>query len=148
AGPTVVDVAANAAFYYGLMSVLPHAERPIWSQMSFAAAEENLNSAARYGLDARLYWPGIGEVPADELILRKLLPMAYEGLDRWGVDRDVSERLLGVIEGRCLTGRTGAAWQVEKVRAVGGGRHRALRAMTLEYLDRMHSNAPVHTWEV
>ncbi|WP_336213065.1 glutamate--cysteine ligase [Nonomuraea sp. LPB2021202275-12-8] len=148
AGPSVVDVAANAAFYYGLMSILPHIERPIWSQMSFAAAEENLTSAARHGLDARLYWPGMGEVPASELILRRLLPMAHEGLARWGVDGAVADRLLGVIEGRCLTGRTGATWQVDKVRALGGDRHEALRAMTLEYIERMHTNEPVHTWAV
>lgn len=148
AGPSVLDIVANAAFYYGLMSVLPHHERPIWSQMSFAAAEENLYSAARHGLEARLYWPGLGEVQADELILRRLLPLAYEGLDRWGVAPEVAARLLGVIEGRCLTGRTGAAWQVEKVRAVGGDRQEALRAMTLDYLARMHANQPVHTWEV
>ncbi|MGN9786665.1 glutamate--cysteine ligase [Nonomuraea sp. ZG12] len=148
AGPSVLDVAANAAFYYGLMSVLPHAERPIWSQMSFAAAEENLATAARHGLDARLYWPGLGEVPAAELILRRLLPMAHEGLARWGVDGAVADRLLGVIEGRCLTGRTGATWQVDKVRALGGDRHEALRAMTLEYIERMHTNEPVHTWAV
>ncbi|HLU74052.1 MAG TPA: glutamate--cysteine ligase, partial [Nonomuraea sp.] len=109
---------------------------------------ENLYSAARHGLEARLYWPGLGEVQADELILRRLLPLAYEGLDRWGVDPEVAGRLLGVIEGRCLTGRTGAAWQVEKVRAIGGDRQEALRAMTLDYLARMHANQPVHTWEV
>ncbi|MFE0146475.1 glutamate--cysteine ligase [Nonomuraea sp. NPDC059007] len=148
AGPTVLDVAANAAFYYGMMAVLPYAERPIWSQMSFAAAEDNLNTAARHGIDARLYWPGAGEVPAVELILRRLLPMAHEGLERWGVDKAVAERLLGVIEGRCLTGRTGATWQVEKVRAIGGDRHEALRRMTLEYIERMHTNEPVHTWPV
>jgi gamma-glutamyl:cysteine ligase YbdK (ATP-grasp superfamily) len=148
AGPSVVDIAANAAFYYGLMAVIPHAERPIWSQMSFAAAEDNLNSAARHGLDARLYWPGLGEVPAGELILRRLLPLAHEGLDKWGVDRPVADRLLGVIEGRCLSGRTGATWQVERARAHGGDRHEALRAMTLEYIERMHGNEPVHTWDV
>ncbi|MEU8247063.1 glutamate--cysteine ligase [Nonomuraea sp. NPDC048916] len=148
AGPTVVDIAANAAFYYGLMRVLPYAERPIWSRMSFAAAEENLATAARYGLDSRLYWPGVGEVPAAELILRRLLPMAREGLAQWDVDGAVADRLLGVIEGRCLTGRTGATWQVDKVRAIGGDRHEALRLMTLEYIERMHGNEAVHTWEV
>ncbi|GAA3414382.1 hypothetical protein [Streptosporangium vulgare] len=61
AGPSVADVAANAAFYYGLMRVLPYAERPVWTRMSFAAAEDNLHAAARYGLDARLFWPGLGE---------------------------------------------------------------------------------------
>ncbi|GAA0926573.1 glutamate--cysteine ligase [Nonomuraea longicatena] len=147
-GPTVLDVAANAAFYYGLMRVLPHAERPVWSRMSFTAAEDNLRAAARHGLDARLYWPGVGEVPAAELVLRRLLPLAHEGLALWGVDAAVADRLLGVVEGRCLTGRTGATWQVEKVRAVGGERHEALRAMTLAYIELMHTNEPVHTWPV
>ncbi|MFI7698348.1 glutamate--cysteine ligase [Nonomuraea sp. NPDC049480] len=148
AGPSVADIAANAAFYYGLMRVLPYAERPIWSQMSFQAAEDNLGAAARNGLESRLYWPGMGEVPAAELILRRLLPMAYEGLAEWGVDRPVADRLLGIIEGRCLTGRTGASWQVDRVRAHGGDRHEALRAMTLDYIEHMHTNEPVHTWEV
>ncbi|MFB9206979.1 glutamate--cysteine ligase [Nonomuraea spiralis] len=148
AGPTVADIAANAAFYYGLMRVLPSAERPIWSQMSFRTAEDNLAAAARHGLDARLYWPGLGEVPAAELILRRLLPMAREGLAEWGVNAPVADRLLGIVEGRCLTGRTGATWQVERVRAQGGDRHEALRRMTLDYIERMHGNDPVHTWDV
>ncbi|MEV1166811.1 glutamate--cysteine ligase [Nonomuraea sp. NPDC049784] len=148
AGPSVADVVANAAFYYGLMRVLPYAERPIWSQMSFQAAEDNLSAAARQGLDARLYWPGMGEVPASELILRRLLPMAHEGLTKWGVNGPIADRLLGIIEGRCLTGRTGASWQVESVRAHGGDRHEALRSMTLGYIERMHANEPVHTWDV
>ncbi|MGP4095622.1 glutamate--cysteine ligase [Nonomuraea sp. KM90] len=148
AGPSVVDIAANAAFYYGLMRVMPYDERPIWSQMSFRAAEDNLGAAARHGLDARLYWPGMGEVPAAELILRRLLPMAHDGLVKWGVHGPVADRLLSVIEGRCLSGRTGATWQVDRVRAQGGDRHEALRAMTLEYIERMHTNEPVHTWDV
>ncbi|WP_432869831.1 glutamate--cysteine ligase [Microbispora rosea] len=145
AGPTVADIAANAAFYYGLMRVLPAAERPVWTRMSFAAAEDNLRNAARYGLDARLYWPGLGEVPASELILRRLLPMAYHGLDLWEVDPVQRDRLLGIIERRCVTGRTGADWQVRAACAFGGD-HEALRRMTLRYLEHMHTNEPVHTW--
>ena len=61
AGPTVADIMANAAFYYGLVRALAEAERPIWTQMSFAAAAENLHEAARHGLDAHLYWPGLGD---------------------------------------------------------------------------------------
>ena len=86
AGPTVVDVLANAAFYYGLVKVLAEADRPVWSQMSFSAAEENFHSGARDGIDAKIYWPGVGEVPATELVLRRLLPLAHRGLEEWGVD--------------------------------------------------------------
>src|SRR6201990_2805313 len=104
AGPTVVDTMANAAFYFGVVRMLADAERPLWSQMSFAAAASHLGAAARGGLDARLYWPGDGEVTPDELVLRRLLPMAHEGLRSWGVAADVRERFLGVIEGRAKTG--------------------------------------------
>jgi gamma-glutamyl:cysteine ligase YbdK (ATP-grasp superfamily) len=150
AGPTVADVVANAAFYYGLVRTLAEAERPIWTQMSFAAAAENLREAARLGLDAHLYWPGLGEVPASELVLRRLLPLAREGLASWGVNPDHAQRLLGIIQQRCLTGQNGAAWQIATA-ATLAKRHRAdrpeaLRLMTQRYIEHMHSNEPVHTW--
>ncbi len=150
AGPSVADVMANAAFYYGLIRSLADAQRPIWTQMSFATAAENLHEAARQGMDARLYWPGLGEVPVAELVLRRLLPLAREGLSRWGVDPDSAGRLLGIIEQRCLTARTGAAWQVAVTQAIsersGADRPEALREMTQRYIEHMHSNEPVHTW--
>ena len=152
AGPTVTDVVANAAFYYGLVHMLAEAERPIWSQMSFAAAHDNLREGARHGLDARLYWPGLGEVPAAELILRRLLSLAHAGLCCRGVDATEAERLLGVIEQRCLTGRTGATWQTETVHALqessGLDRDTALHEMTQRYLKLMQTGEPAHTWPV
>src|SRR6478735_5631237 len=84
AGPTVIDTMANAAFYFGLVRALAEAERPLWSQMSFSAAEENFHVAAQHGIDSRVYWPGIGEVSATVLVLRRLLPLAREGLSTWG----------------------------------------------------------------
>jgi hypothetical protein len=99
---------------------------------------------------ARLYWPGLGEVTPDELVLRHLLPMADEGLRRWKVAADVRERYLGVIEGRAKTGRNGAAWQVATVERLEDGgldRPKALAEMLRRYCTLMHSNEPVHTWE-
>src|SRR5580692_2388675 len=151
AGPSVVDVMANAAFYYGLVRSLAESERPIWTQMSLSTAAENLHEAARHGLDAHLYWPGVGDTPVAELILRRLLPMAREGLARWGVGQAEADRLLGIIEQRCLTGQTGAAWQIATVAEFcrdGCDRPEALRRMTLRYIEHMHTNAPVHTWPV
>uniref|UniRef100_UPI0030F5ACD5 glutamate--cysteine ligase n=1 Tax=Nocardioides salarius TaxID=374513 RepID=UPI0030F5ACD5 len=148
AGPTVVDTVANAAFYYGLVRALVDSPRPLWSQMSFSAAEENLHVAAQQGIDAQIYWPGVGQVPATELVLRRLLPMAHEGLESWGVEADVRDRLLGIIEQRCLTGVNGAEWFVERMRRRRGeDRYDALRATVLEYRERMHTNEPVHTWD-
>jgi hypothetical protein len=150
AGPTVVDSVANAAFYYGLVRVLADADRPLWTQMSFSAAEENFHACARAGIDARVYWPGVGEVPAAELVVRRLLPMAHEGLDRWGVDAPDRDRLLGIVERRCVEGRNGASWQAATFHRLYERLDRldALREMTVRYRELMHSNEPVHTWPV
>jgi hypothetical protein len=150
AGPTVVDVVANAAFYYGLVHELAAADRPIWSQMSFAAAGANLMEGARHGLDAEVYWPGSGLVPVTELALRTLLPLAATGLERCGVSSGDVGRFLSIIEQRCLTRRNGATWQVSSVHELQHGgvtdRCEALRLMTQGYIERMNANEPVHTW--
>ncbi|MEQ4207173.1 glutamate--cysteine ligase [Actinopolymorpha sp. B17G11] len=152
AGPTVVDVLANAAFYFGLVRQLAEADRPLWSQMSFDAAAENFVRGARHGIGAEQYWPGSGWLQAAELVLRKLLPLAHEGLASWGVDRAQRERLLGVIEQRCLSGQNGAAWQVATFHRIYDrgriSRLDALREMVRRYLEYMSTNAPVHTWPV
>jgi gamma-glutamyl:cysteine ligase YbdK (ATP-grasp superfamily) len=149
AGPTVIDVLANAAFFFGAMRGLTELDRPVWSQMSFAAAEENLYAGARLGMDSQLYWPGNGWVRPDELVLRKLLPLAHDGLRSCGMSDAARERYLTVIEQRCVTRRTGASWQratVQKLTRQGVDRPTALASMLRSYIEHMHSNQPVHAW--
>ena len=148
AGPTVADTVANAAFYFGLVRALAENERPLWSQMSFSAAEENFHVAAQQGIDAQIYWPGVGQVRVTELVLRRLLPLAHEGLAAWGVEQAAADRLLGIIEQRCLTGINGAEWFVNRMGQLGDlDRYDALRRTLLDYRERMHTNEPVHTWD-
>ncbi len=150
-GPTVVDMVANAAFFYGAQRALAEADRPVWTQMSFQAAEENMYAGARRGFDAQLYWPGIGWIPPDELVLRVLLPLAHEGLRRSDVSDEARERYLGIIEQRCLTRRTGAAWQREYVLRAeerGAERETALNRMLSRYLELSATETPVHTWSL
>src|SRR3954470_1451178 len=150
AGPTVVDTMANAALYFGLVRTLADHERPLWSQMSFSAAEENFHVAARQGIEAQVYWPGLGQVPATELVVRRLLPMARAGLDAWGVQPEERDRLLAIVEQRCVVGQNGASWFAgrfsERLSRNAGDRLNALRSTLNEYRDHMHTNAPVHTW--
>jgi hypothetical protein len=149
AGPTVIDMLANSAFYYGMLRSLSEEQHPLWARMSFAEAQANFLEAARNGMDARLRWPGLGEVTAPELVLGTLLPMADQGLRQWGVDVEVRDRFLGVIEGRAKSGRNGARWQVSTVRALqeaGMTRPAALAEMLRRYCEHMHANQPVHTW--
>jgi gamma-glutamyl:cysteine ligase YbdK (ATP-grasp superfamily) len=149
AGPTVVDMLANAAFYFGLVHSLAEADRPLWSQLPFSAAEENFHKCCQDGIGAAIWWPRLGEVYAANLVRDQLLLRAHAGLESFGVDENVRERLLGIIEQRCRTGQTGSAWQTEMVRrleATGLDRISALQEMTQRYVGYMHSNEPVHTW--
>jgi hypothetical protein len=152
AGPTVVDMLANAAFYFGLARELAEADRPIWSQLTFSAAEDNFHAAARRGIAATVHWPRLGEVRVTDLVLDTLLPKAYAGLDRFGVDAAQRDRLLGIIEQRCRLQRNGAVWQTEAVwraqHVRGLSREAALHDMLLCYSDLQHGNEPVHTWPI
>jgi glutamate-cysteine ligase len=153
AGPTVVDVLANGAFYYGLLRALVEQDRPLWSQMSFSAAFDNFEAGARRGIESHLYWPGMGEVPVTELVLRRLLPLAHQGLSAWGVDAPIADRLLGIVERRCTTHQNGAEWQAKTFHRIDDqrqplDRRDSLREMLRRYVAHMHSNEPVHTWPV
>ncbi len=150
AGPTVVDTMANAAFFAGLVRALADDDRPIWTQMSFQAANESFVAGIKDGIGAEVYWPQVGQVRVAELVVRKLLPLAAEGLRRWEVDEAEIGRLLDIIERRCLRLRNGATWQTAEVarrEEAGASRSEALRGMLARYIELMHSNAPVHTWE-
>ncbi len=150
AGPTVVDMLANAAFYFGLVRELAEADRPVWTQLTFSAAEQNFHTAARDGIASTVWWPRLGELPVTDLVLEKLLPKAYDGLDRFGVDPVTRDRLLGVIEARCASRRNGAVWQVETVKMLERERNMdrlsALREMLRRYGTNLADNEPVHTW--
>ncbi|MDI2129730.1 glutamate--cysteine ligase [Yinghuangia seranimata] len=152
AGPTVADIIANSAFYYGVLRSLVEDETPVWRRMPFEQAAENFHTGARLGIEAPIGWPGFGRVPVTELVLRELLPRAYRGLDAWGIDPRERDEYLGIIEQRCLRRTNGAAWQSAMFHhardRMGLDRLGALRAMTLRYAEHMRDGEPVHTWPV
>ncbi|MEU9183601.1 glutamate--cysteine ligase [Streptomyces sp. NPDC048484] len=157
AGPTVIDVVANAVFYYGLVRALAAEARPVWTRLPFEAAASNFDRACRYGIDAQLEWPrrgrhgGVTRMPAVELVRDELLPLAAAGLDAWGVEPADRDLYLGVIEERCKRGVNGASWQsrtFHRALESGMGRNAALAATTKRYSELMHLGEPVHTWPV
>jgi hypothetical protein len=152
AGPTVVDMLANAAFALGLtLALAPEAGR--WTRrLAFQQAHHNFYRAAQLGLGAELAWPlgpdgQAGALPAGELALR-LLPTAAQGLEAAGVAAEEAGRLLEVVEARVAAGQTGAAWQRQALAALEPrlGRERALTAMLERYLELQWAGDPVHTW--
>ncbi|MFE7135872.1 glutamate--cysteine ligase [Streptomyces sp. NPDC057638] len=156
AGPTVTDVIANAAFYYGLVRALADEPRPVWNRLPFETAAENFDTACRHGIEAELSWPrpgrgGITQAPVVKLVRDELLPLAAAGLDAWNIEPSDRDRYLGVIEERCKRRMNGATWQAETFhRALDAGLERApaLAATTRRYCELMHEGEPVHTWPV
>ena len=70
-------------------------------------------------------------------------------LERMGVATETRDRLLGIVEQRCITGRNGATWLIEEFQhhlAADADRDAAMRATTLSYETHMHGGEPVHTW--
>lgn len=151
AGPTAVDMVANACFYYGLIERLTSSGRPIWTKMPFAEAEKNFFDASKHGIEANLTWPGLGKMSATELISDHLLAEAAEGLAALGLRRQVRDHYLSIIKGRCDTQQNGASWQVavtEKFEEAGHSRTEALHQMFGLYVDNAEQNQPVHTWAI
>jgi gamma-glutamyl:cysteine ligase YbdK (ATP-grasp superfamily) len=152
AGPTVLDMLANAALLVGLSLSLANRD-PDWTyQLSFERAEHNFLEAARHGLAAELSWPlersgGVTTLPVDELV-SELLPGARDGLVHAGVASDEADHLLDVIASRVATKQTGATWQRSTLAAVEPvlGRDAGITAMFEQYLEYAASEEPVHTW--
>ena len=158
AGPTVTDVIANAAFYYGLVRALAEESRPVWTRLPFAAAARELRhrvpprhrgrAAAGRG---RAVPADSTEVPAVTLVRDELLPLAAAGLDAWNIEPADRDLYLGVIEERCRRRVNGASWQVDtfhRALDAGLGRDAAFAATTRRYSELMHQGEPVHTWPV
>jgi hypothetical protein len=154
AGPTVVDMLANAAFLLGVtLALAPDAGG--WTRtLPFQQAHHNFYRAAQLGLGAELAWPlgpgwRVRTLPAAELV-RLLLPTARRGLERAGVAGDEIDRLLAVIQARARSGQTGAAWQRHMPALLQPrlGRDEAFAAMLERYLVHQAAGRPVHTWPV
>jgi hypothetical protein len=151
AGPTTIDMAANAAFLVGL-TLAAAEDTATWIRLlPFEQARDNFLDAARHGMDAALLSPfnrsGIARVPARDLARRLLEPARQALLDR-DVEADDVDHLFVLLGERIATGRTGATWQRQATAALEPrlGRERALVAMTERYVDAMRSGEPVHTW--
>ena len=152
AGPTVIDMLANAAFLLGLTLALA-VDTDCWvPRVAFQQAHHNFYRAAQLGLEARQAWPlgpegRVRMVPAAELVPR-LLPAARQGLEDAGVAAGEVDQLLTVVEARAATGQTGAAWQRRALAVLEPrhGRERGLTAMLEQYLEHQRTGEPVHTW--
>ncbi len=150
-GPTIVDEVANAAFWLGMMKGMPPEYAHIDQRMEFDVAKRNFHYAARLGLGANFYWAGSDkQIRSDELIIKELLPIAREGLANANIDQADIDRLLGIIEERVSTGKTGSQWALDGFNQLTKevGADEALVAITAGMSRRQQEGQPVHTWDL
>jgi len=143
-GPSMMDLVANMAFYFGLVESMAQQEEPPEMRLDFAMARDNFYQAARYGLDSHIQWLDGNSIRVKKLVLEVLLEQAWEGLEHLGIATDEIHRWLGIIENRVISGQTGSAWQRAWVHQHGRDMHQLLQA----YIERQRSGIPVHEWSI
>jgi len=149
-GPTPIDEIANSAFWIGCMLGQPDDLKDLPAIFEFDDVKSNFLRAARQGLSAQFEWVGNRTIPAQELILNELIPMAKEGLANTGVADEDIERYIGIIEERVKTKKTGSQWLLESFDKIKkqGNKDEALVAVTAGLFNRQQSDTPVHTWDL
>jgi gamma-glutamyl:cysteine ligase YbdK (ATP-grasp superfamily) len=152
AGPSAMDMAANAAFLIGLTLGLARDARRLVCALTFGQARRNFYEAARHGLDAELLWP-TGTAPSPRsvraaMLVPELLSVAREALLASALDAAEVDALLAVIAARVTRGGTGARWQRRTLAYLERSmtRERALRELVARYLEHAASGRPVHEW--
>ncbi|MDE1460340.1 glutamate-cysteine ligase family protein [Spartinivicinus poritis] len=154
AGPTLIDMSANALFAIGCaMAVLPDIKH-LTSVLPFNYAEHNFYRAAKYGMDARLVWPAKTQVHLHEEsvlhIAKHLLPKAFHALETTELCHTEIKRLMNVIQGRIEQRICGAKWQrlVTNHLLKSNNREEAFAEMLTRYIQGYRSGKPVCEWSI
>jgi CBS domain-containing protein len=149
-GPTVIDEIANAAFFFGMMAGMTEQVKDIRELLTFADVKANFLAAARDGIRAQMNWFNDTHLPAKQLVLEQLLPLAREGLQESGIDQDDIDRYLGVLEHRVTQRRTGARWALESLEIMGdsGTQDQRLRCIVNSMVEQQATGEPICNWEL
>lgn len=147
-GPTVIDEMANGAFFFGLMNGMSRRYPDIRKVLNFADVKANFLAAARDGIGAQMIWMNDTQVPAKDLILNELLPIAREGLLAAGISTEDVDRYLGVLEDRVRMRRTGARWILESLLNMKerGTLDQRLRCLVSSMVNQQSSGKDISKW--
>lgn len=142
AGPTITDMIANAAFYYGLTVALASEQHAPELLIDFTQVKDDFYIVAEQGMDASIHWPGQGRMKIRSLLLDRLIPAARAGLSALSLSENDINYYLGVLQDRVSSGQNGATWQRNYLQY-----HQcSLHDMTEVYLENQQSFKPVHEW--
>lgn len=141
-GPTIVDMIANAAFFYGIVNYYAKQSTPIEDLLPFRHAKGNFYNAARFGFNAKFIWFSGREIKANE-ILSQLIPLARKGLLQMCISKNDVDYYLNIIERRVTTQQNGSAWQRKFVAKYG----KNFQGMLEAYITNQDKEKPVSDWK-
>jgi CBS domain-containing protein len=149
-GPTLIDEMANAAFFFGMMAGMAAQVEDIRDHLTFDDVKANFLGAARDGIRAQMCWFDDTHLPAKELVLEQLLPMAREGLQEAGIQQEDIDRYLGVMHDRVTMRRTGSRWALESLEKMGdsGTRDQRLRCLVSSMVEQQTRGSPICEWSL
>jgi len=152
AGPSAIDMAANAAFHIGLAVGLRGQMDWLIPAMPFQFVAKNFMAAARDGMNAKLIWPSLNQNRLSDKSVRalglSLIDTARCGLKSIKVEDSEADKMMGVIESRLESGQNGAVWQLDSFERLSSKMEpeRALRKVVESYSAYSHANLPVSKW--
>ena len=141
AGPSVIDMVANAAFFYGLNESLATQEIPPENCLSFTAAKQNFYQAAQKGLNSKLHWFKQQRINAVDLV-QQLLPVARKGLTALAIDSNDIDFYLGVIQDRIKHCTNGSHWAKQYMQHHPND----FTALTSTIIEQQERGDPIHCW--
>jgi CBS domain-containing protein len=149
-GPTIIDEVANAAFFYGMMAGMTEHVKDIREVLSFSEVKANFLAAARDGIRAQMNWFNDSHLPAKQLVLEQLIPLAREGLQEEGIDQDDIDRYLGVLHDRVTMRRTGARWALESLEGMDPSStvDQRMRCLTASIVQQQAEGKPISEWDL
>jgi CBS domain-containing protein len=130
------------------MAAVYDQHKDIRPSLQFDEVKENFVAAARLGLGAHLWWIGRKDVPARDLLLDELIPLARHGLELGNLDSADIDRYLGVVSERVESGRSGSQWLLDSYTATRdqGTRAERLASLVAATVSRQREGTPVHGW--
>lgn len=149
-GPSIIDEIANTAFFVGMMAGMADQYGDVRELIPFDDVKANFIAAARAGIRAQMNWFGDKHMPAKELILDQLLPLAEHGLQVYGLDRKDIDRYLGVLRDRVATRRNGARWALESLNNMRGRgtEDQRMRCLVSSMVEQQSTGLQISKWEL
>jgi len=149
-GPTVIDEIANTAFFVGMMAGMADEYKDVRELITFEDVKANFIAAARAGIRAQMNWFGDTHMPARELILEQLLPLAEHGLNKYGLDKKDIDLYLGVLRDRVSTRRNGARWALESLSNMHGRgtEDQRLRCLVGSMVEQQSTGRQISKWKL